>query len=233
MEIKDHKSSSKFGSIHSFLKMIQLELKTNKKNWAIYLTVGVLSILVFELSNEEFYSFFSLLIFIFSTNALTLSLFSESSGSLITRQYYLLPVHANIKFFSKLILSFVVFPLLLSALTIVIIELWHLLIEPSIKKLWVQFLTRLPTTFLSFWLFSQSASALLGVLFKRKNTIYALSVYIGLILLTLPFWVIIGLSDFKSPEAANNFFTKLSLSLVVISFLVLVFSYIKFRRRRL
>lgn len=217
----------------SFLKMFLLDLTTSRKNWIVCILAGLAVISIFEWTNAEFNSFFSFLIFVFSTNVMAFLIFSESSRDLITKQYYLIPVHITLKYFSKFFLSIVIFPLLFFVLTIAVFEFWILIAEPVVPKSWFLFLNRLPSTFWAVWFFSQSISLLLGIAFKREKTMYAISVYFGLLFLSLPFVTIIGLSDFKSPEAAKHFFTQIAFSLVAISLLLLVFSYFLFKRRQL
>lgn len=165
-----------------FVKMLQFEFKLNYMEWIFHLifVIPFTLLIIFPLQNKH--TFFNsgdiFPICIFISWLFTINSYQESTKSQMMRTYHLIPVSLNMKFFSKQLITFIVFPLLLSFLMFICVSISDVFTtdNSSVRAPLQNYLSLY--SLLVIWIFGHSVCTLIANIFKKKNKIrYAISVY--------------------------------------------------------
>jgi hypothetical protein len=159
--------------------------------------------------------------------------------------YHLIPVAQNVKFVVKIVISLIVFPLLF----LVLYELfaffgsllhrsdsptggnaviWDLLLSQNFLKV-----------YLVSWLFLQSLSTMLAIVFKKFKVLYAMLVFYGLQILMGPIIALVAFVFKNGPELdspnrhPSDPLTWVFVLAVIVSIVLYAVSYRLFIRRKL
>ncbi|WP_321286664.1 hypothetical protein [uncultured Sunxiuqinia sp.] len=228
---------------NNFVKLLKFEYKLNFIHWAISLFTFIILIAWLMIQNHidgkpfVFGGSYVPLIIFFSS-FITLHSYSESTTRQSMELYHLLPVSRNTKFFSKQLITFIAFPLLLVLLyllistvltTAVFGEFQRPMLSPNIKPAKI--------AMLSIW--SHAFATLFAIIFKKRKLLYAIAAYF-----IFQFSLVIGFiiwnsfsissgSKVKVPSLAfTSTFTNTVFAIAIAGILYIV-SYRLFFRRQL
>jgi len=172
---------------HSSLKILRFEFKSNYMMCVYVLFVSIL-LMLFSLSTirepEKPHAFDILFpIFTLTTMYFTWNSYQESLKMQTFQMYHLLPISLNTKFFSKLFITFIVFPALVLSVFIILISIHNTILS---DKQWV---IELPTEkhllmASSLWILCHSICTFFAIVFKRNKALYSV-ITISLIILTI------------------------------------------------
>lgn len=172
--------------------MIKFEAKANKAMWVIFSSIGVILIAFFNLWNITMFKplIFSLIFLL--TLIFTLLSYQESTNKQSMNMYHLIPINQNIKFWVKIVITLIAYPLLL----LIANELFNFISKlfPHDNRgngidnmLWNIFSSQyMMRIFVVIWFFLLSASTLLAIVFKKFKVIYAILVYYIMQILMAP-----------------------------------------------
>lgn len=230
---------------HPFIQMFKFEAKANKKMWIIVTAIGVALLALANLANSSLFKPLSLYLLVFITLIFTLLSYQESTNKQSMSMYHLIPVDQSVKFAVKIVITLIVFPLLFLALYELFTFLGSLL-HPIDRQpgdnavIWDLLLSQnLLKFYILFWLFSQSLSTLLAIVFKKFKVLYAMLVFYGLQILMAPFFALVTFVFKSGPELnspnrhPSNPLAWVVVLAVVVSIVLFGISYRRFIRRKL
>lgn len=228
---------------HPFIKMLKFEWRANRKMWFIITSIGMILLTLLSLTHSLintmlFYSLFYLL-----TMTFTLLCYQESTNSQSMIMYHLIPVERNMKFWSKIFITLIAFPSVLYIFGNLVIsplistfrgtsspnqssELFSVMADSS----------QIIRLLVAFWFFSQAASTLIAIIFKKYKILYAILVYWGFQLLMTP---VILIGSFVSGRSVSTMHQPLApislyiLLVIALTFVIYGISYRLFFRRQL
>jgi len=169
---------------HPLMQILKFEYKTNRKMWIITSIVGLVLCILLYLIDTRFLPLIvapSLML----PMVFTILSYQESTTAQSMSMYNLIPVSGSIKFFAKILITQVAFPVFLIILTIIAYGLgaFDKPIDASGKSISFVFLFIKKTLGLSIpiiaWFYIQSFSTLIAVVFKKYKLLWALLVYYG------------------------------------------------------
>lgn len=189
----------------SFYKILKFELKLNFKIWLLLLASSfALLTFFFFMVHADHNSFVIggsfIPTFILISCLFTLLSYPESTTKQTMAMYHLLPASGNTKFFSKQLITFWVFPILLLLLYLVFV----LVVDPLVFDRFNRSLLSPnfhPIRTLKMYLWAHSIVTLLAIILKKRKLLYT-------IILLFSFQTIIGIAFFVS----QLIFTNLNIS---------------------
>lgn len=163
---------------NSFYKILKFEVKLNFKVWMLLLasSLGILMFIFFRFhsqNNSYIIGGTFIPIFILIASVFTLHSYSESTTKQTMSMYHLLPVSGSTKFFSKQLITFILFPIILLSLYLIFITFGdpllfnrfnRSLISPNFEPL---------RTF-NFYLWAHSFATFFAVIFRKHKLLYAI-----------------------------------------------------------
>lgn len=219
--------------------MLRFEFKSNYLMSIFILLVSIL-LMLFSLSTlsvSDPRPVFDILfpIFAFPTWYFTWNAYQESLKMQTLQMYHLLPVSLNTKFFSKLFITVIVFPVLVLSVFIILKSIHNTVFSdnpwvvefPTLKHFWMV---------LTLWILCHSICTIFAIVFKRNKALYSLitiSVFIlSVIILDKMTEKLFGFSvvDPLLNEKANPVSSVVSYVLPVVLY---ISSYRLFTRRQL
>jgi len=230
---------------HPFIQMLKFEAKSNRKMWIITTAIGVALLALTNLANSSLFKPLSFYLLFFITLVITLLSYQESTNKQSMSMYHLIPVDKSVKFAVKIVISLIVFPLLFLMLYELFTFLGSLLHRFDRQSgnntiIWDLLLSQnLLKVYLVFWLFSQSLSTLLAIVFKKFKVLYAMLVFYGLQILIAPIFALVTFVSKNGPELdspnrhPSNPLTWVVILAVVASIVLYGISYRLFIRRKL
>lgn len=230
---------------HPFIQMLKFEAKSNQKMWIITTAIGVALLALTNLTNSSLFKPLSLYLLYFITLIFTLLSYQESTNKQSMSMYHLIPVDQSVKFAVKIVISLIVFPLLFFVLY-ELFTFWGSLLHPIDRPLggnaviWDLLLSHnLLKVYIVSWLFSQSLSTLLAIVFKKFKVLYAMLVFYGLQILIAPIFALVTFVskngvELNSPNRhPSNPLAWVVVLAVVVSIVLYGISYMRFIRRKL
>ena len=233
---------------HPFIQMLSFELKLNRKMWITITTLSIFLLAILNYINSPILKplIFSFLFFV--TLLFTLLSYQETTNRQSLNLYHLIPVNQNIKFLSKIFITMVAFPALLLALNYLFTFLGQIASHKyTSHSLSLELLASISTRsqiviIMCFvWLFFQSGSTLVAIVFKKYKILYAMLIYWGIQLFLTPLILIVALKPFtnktmssaQTVSHSSNPTTWIILLLTVFALVIFSISYGLFIRRKL
>lgn len=169
---------------HPLMQILKFEYKTNRKMWIITSIVGLVFCILLYLMDTRFLPlFFTPLLLL--PMVFTILSYQESTTSQSMSMYNLIPVSSSIKFFAKILITQVAFPVFLLILTIIAYGLgaFDKPIDASghsISFVLLYIIERYGLLIpIIAWFYIQSFSTLIAIVFKKYKVLWALLVYYG------------------------------------------------------
>ena len=191
---------------HPFIQMLRFEFKLNRKMWIIMTTISIvllaiLNFLISQVFQPVIFSFLYLISLLF-----TLLSYQETTNQQSLNLYHLIPVNQNIKFLSKIFITLFAFPVLVLALSYLFTFFGKManygdISHSQTSLIWETLSSsKIINLMCVGWLFCQSGSTLVAIVFKKYKLLYAMLIYFGIQLFLSP---IILIASFK-PIVTNT-----------------------------
>ena len=220
---------------HPLMQILKFEYKTNRKMWIITSIVGLVLCILLYLIDTRFLPLIvapSLML----PMVFTILSYQESTTAQSMSMYNLIPVSGSIKFFAKILITQVAFPVFLIILAT--IAYWLGVFDKPINtsgiSLSFSFLSIKKTLGLSIliiaWFYIQSFSTLIAVVFKKYKLLWALLVYYGQqFLLMIPVIYLVFISHKIRPTPGQSSIDLSPWIIALSSLLVLTIFSISYR----
>ncbi len=228
---------------HPFIKMLKFEWKANRKMWIIITSIGMVLLTLLSLTRSSINTMLSYSLFYLLTMIFTLLGYQESTNNQSMTMYHLIPEERNIKFWSKIFITLIAFPSALYIFgSLVLSPLMSVFTRTSSPNQSSELFSVMANSsqiiilLIAFWFFSQSASTLIAIIFKKYKILYAILVYWGFQLLMTPVILIGSFIPARSVSTMHQPFAPISLYILLVIALTLVIygiSYRLFFRRQL
>jgi hypothetical protein len=233
---------------HPFIQMLRFELKLNRKMWIIITAISLVLLAILNLLNSPIFKpiLFSFLFFV--TLLFTLLSYQETTHRQSLNLYHLIPVNQNIKFLTKIFITLFAFPAFLLAFNYLLSFMGQVANRgytshsQSLELLAsISTSSQIVSIMCFVWLFFQSGSTLVAIVFKKYKILYAMLIYWGIQLFLSPLILIVALKPLinNSTRSAqvvqqpSNSPTWIIPLLIVLALVIYSFSYRLFIRRKL
>ncbi len=215
---------------HPFIKMLKFEFKSNYVIWLLDLTISIgLLVTLFILVDDHFLIVSKVLFPVFAvlSSVFTINSYQESRKSQSMQMYHLIPVSRTMKFLSKQLITFVLFPLTLFVLTFVFISIANAFTNQPVSYDSPNSVEHSFFFLLQVWVLFHSTSTLFALVFKKNKVLYSILVLIvskyilGIILLAI-------FMLFRINSTFMHLFSVTSSSIGEMSGIVIVFVAVAF-----
>lgn len=229
---------------NSFYKIIKFEIKLNYRIWALILLASFAILLFFffkfhALNNSKLLAGSFIPVFIITSCIFTLYSYTESTSKQTMGIYHSLPVSGNIKFLSKQLITFVVFPIILLLLYLLFTRSVDFLIFDRSDRNLLSTNFKPINTFL-FFLTAHSIATFFAIIFKKHKLLLTIITYFCLQFIAGLFFVIIQSvyhSSQISGEKLSSYFDFIKnlpgFTYILIPAVFYFFSYRLFFKRQL
>jgi len=212
---------------HPLMQILKFEYKTNRKMWIITSIVGLVLCILLYLIDTRFLPLIvapSLML----PMVFTILSYQESTTAQSMSMYNLIPVSGSIKFFAKILITQVAFPVFLIILTI--IASWLGAFDKPIDafgKSMSFVLLYLKKTYgllipIIAWFYIQSFSTLIAIVFKKYKLLWALLVYYGQQFLLMIPVIYLALKYHKITPKSGQSSIDLSIWIIALSSLLVL-----------
>ncbi len=177
---------------HSLYKILKYEFNLNTKIWLLILTVSLAILISYFIkvqSDNDSIIFAGTImpILIFLSSIFTIHAYSESTSRQTMELYHLLPVSGNVKFFSKQIITFIIYPVALAGIYLIFVISFDFITSTQLTR---SLFGLKSYKIIELFIWSHSISTFLAIVFKKRKILYAIATFFAFQLLTGIFFLI-------------------------------------------